>query len=163
MGEILGVGCSHGPGIIGPPETLTEIYLKLNLASDLTPAHMKDPQNWPAKMREEWADDEGMAFARAYQAKLQPAYREARAAIDEFKPDFVLIFGDDQYEVFQEDLIPPFAIFAIDNIPIKDLFDYKDESASIKGSKQIGNYLVRGLVTKGFDVVCCWRLRNQEN
>ena len=43
-----------------------------------------------------------------------PAYRKARQAIEDFKPDFVLIFGDDQYEVFQEDLLPPFAIFGID-------------------------------------------------
>src|SRR2546423_1599852 len=116
MGEILGVGCSHGPGITGPPETLTDIYLNMNLKSELTPAHMKDPQNWPAKMREEWADDNGMAFARAYQAKIQPAYKEARAAIDAFNPDFVLIFGDDQYEVFLEDCLPPFAILALDEV-----------------------------------------------
>ena len=109
-----------------------------------------------------WDRDEGLAFAAEYQRILQPAYRKARDCIDEFKPDFVLIFGDDQYEVFKEDCIPPFAVFAIDNIPIKDSPDYKDENASIKGSKQIGNYLVRGLVTKGFDVACCWRLRNQE-
>src|SRR3954471_8656163 len=99
MGEMLGIGCSHGPGIVGNPKTLTDVYLTLNLASDLTPAHMKDPKNWPAKMREEWADDEGMAYAREYQAKLQPAYRQARKAIEDFNPDFVLIFGDDQYEV----------------------------------------------------------------
>ena len=42
MGEILGIGCSHG---LGPPETLTEIYLKMNLRSELTPAHLKDPNN----------------------------------------------------------------------------------------------------------------------
>jgi hypothetical protein len=159
MGEILGVGCSHGPGIIGPPETLTEIYLKLNLASDLTPAHMKDPRNWPAKMREEWADDEGMAFARAYQAKLQPAYREARAAIDAFQPDFVLIFGDDQYEVFQEDLIPPFAIFAIDEV----VCGKGEGSWKMKGHREAGNHLARGLIQRGFDVGCSWKLHNRED
>jgi len=158
MGEILGVGCSHGPGIIGPPETLTEIYLKLNLASELTPAHMKDPKNWPAKMREEWADDEGMAYARAYQGKLQPAYRQARAAIDEFKPDFVLIFGDDQYEVFQEDLIPPFALFAIDEVVCG-----RKEKFTIKGHPEAGNHISRGLIQRGFDVGTSWKLRNRED
>jgi len=162
MGEILGIGCSHGPGITGPLTRLTDIYLRRNLQSELTPVHMKDPKNWPRKMQEEWDGDEGLAFAAEYQRILQPAYRKARECIDEFRPDFVLIFGDDQYEVFKEDCIPPFAVFAIDNVPIKDSPDYKDESASIKGSKQIGNYLVHWLVTKGFDVACCWRLRNQE-
>src|SRR5436190_18094596 len=114
MGEILGIGCSHGPGILGPPETLTEVFLKHNLRQDTTPAHLKDPKNWPAKMQEEWADDEGMAYAQAYQAKLQAGYRKARETIDAFNPDFVVIFGDDQYEVFREDLMPPFAVFAMD-------------------------------------------------
>ena len=163
MGEILGIGCSHGPGITGPLTRLTDIYLRRNLQSELTPVHMKDPKNWPKKMQEEWDGDEGLAFAAAYQRILQPAYRKARECIDEFKPDFVLIFGDDQYEVFKEDCIPPFAVLAIDNVQIKDSPHSKDASASIKGSKQIGNYLVHGLVTKGFDVACCWRLRNQEN
>ncbi len=34
---------------------------------------------------------------------------KARAAIDEFKPDFVVIWGDDQYENFKEDIVPPFS------------------------------------------------------
>ena len=100
MGEILGIGCSHGPGISGPLQRLTDIYLRRNLQSELTPVHMKDPKNWPRKMQEEWDGDEGLAFAAEYQRILQPAYRKARECIDEFEPDFVLIFGDDQYEVF---------------------------------------------------------------
>lgn len=52
MGEVLGIGCSLG--ISGPIERLKEIYLRKNLESDLTPAHMKDPKNWPKKMQEEW-------------------------------------------------------------------------------------------------------------
>lgn len=35
-----------------------------------------------------------------------------RAAIDDFKPDFVLIWGDDQYENFREEIIPPYCISA---------------------------------------------------
>lgn len=163
MGQILGIGCSHGPGIIGPPETLTEIYLKYNLASDLTPAPMKEPKNWPAKMREEWADDEGMAFAREYQAKLQPAYREARAAIDAFQPDFVLIFGDDQYEVFKEDLLPPFALFAIDEVQCGARRGDSGGAFTVKGHKEAGNYLAASLIRRGFDVGCSWELRNRED
>ena len=162
MGEMLGVGCSHGPGIVGPPKTLTDIYLTMNLASDLTPAHMKDPKNWPAKMREEWADDEGMAFARDYQAKLQPAYREARQAIDEFNPDFVLIFGDDQYEVFQEDLLPPFAIFGVDEVECKWPRG-RDGSFTLKGNRSAATYIARELIKKGFDVGTSWKLHNRED
>ena len=152
MGEILGIGCSHGPGILGPPETLLEIYLKFNLKSELTPAHLKDPKSWPAQMQEEWGDDEGLSFAKAYQAKLQPAYRKARAAIDAFKPDFVLIFGDDQYEVFQEDLLPPFAIFAIDEVVCGGSQRGGGKPWTMKGHRDAGNHIAAGLIRSGFDV-----------
>ena len=33
-------------------------------------------------------------------------FRAARQALNEFDPDFVLMFGDDQYENFKEDIIP---------------------------------------------------------
>src|SRR5947209_12090142 len=162
MGDILGIGCSHGPGIIGPPETLTEIYLKYNLKSDLTPAHLKDPKTWPIKMQEEWGDDEGLSFSRAYQAKLQPAYREARQAIDEFNPDFVLIFGDDQYEVFQEDLLPPFAIFGVDEVECKWPRG-REGTFTMKGHRSAANHIARELIKKGFDVGCSWKLHNRED
>ncbi len=159
MGEILGIGCSHGPGILGPPETLTEIYLKMNLKSELTPAHLKDPRNWPAKMREEWGDDEGLAFCEAYQAKLQPAYRKARAAIDAFNPDFVLIFGDDQYEVFQEELLPPFAIFAIDEVVCNERGSGKP--LTIRGHREAAKYINAELIRSGFDIGCSLKLRDE--
>lgn len=161
MSEILGIGCSHGPGIFGPPEVLTEIYLKLNLRSELTPAHLKDPKNWPAKMREEWGDDEGLAFCRAYQATLQAAYQKARAAIDAFNPDFVLIFGDDQYEVFREDLLPPWAIFAIDEVVCGGERG-GGKPLTIRGHREAANRIAAELIRAGFEVGCSWELRNQE-
>ncbi len=162
MGEMLGIGCSHGPGIIGPPQVLTDIYLTFNLASELTPEHMKDPKNWPAKMREEWADDNGIAYARAYQAKLQPAYRQARAAIEEFNPDFVIMFGDDQYEVFQEDLLPPFAIFAIDEVECKRP-RANGGHMTLKGHRDAANHIARELIKSGFDIGTSWKLHNRED
>ena len=33
-------------------------------------------------------------------------FRKIRRELDAFKPDFVLIWGDDQYENFREDCVP---------------------------------------------------------
>ena len=155
MGEILGVGCSHGPGLTGPLERLTDIYLRHNLASDLTPVHMKDPANWPAHMREEWSDDEGMATAQRYRDTLVEGYRSAREAIDAFKPDFVVIFGDDQYEAFHEDILPPFCVFAMD----EDIPSTRGgPPISIKGHLDAGNHLAGELIRSGFDVGSSWKL-----
>ena len=156
MGEILGVGCSHGPGITGPLERLTDIYLRQNLASELTPAHMKDPKNWPAQMREEWSDDDGMAKSQRYRDELVKGYRIARERIDEFKPDFVVIFGDDQYEVFQEDILPPFCVFAMEETQSTR----GGPPISIQGHRDAGNHLASELIKSGFDVGCSWKLNH---
>ena len=48
-------------------------------------------------------------------SELTDSVRRVREEIDAFRPDFVLIWGDDQYENFREDLVPPFSIYIVDN------------------------------------------------
>src|ERR1043166_4487006 len=115
MGEILGIGMTHAPHLQFTDENMANV-LKRHLRSDRTPAAMRDPQNWPAAMRAEWSNDEGLAAAARHRAALLEGVRAARAKLDAFKPDFVLIWGDDQYENFREDVIPPFCIYAFDEV-----------------------------------------------
>src|SRR5437773_3681137 len=161
MAEVLGIGCSHGPGIIGPLERGGH-YLRQHLEEDETPAHLKDPRNWPKKMQEEWGDDQGIGYARKYQEILQPAYRQARKAIDAFNPDFVLIFGDDQYEVLKEDLLLPFAIFAIDEV-VCGGGRAEGKTWTIKGHREAGNHIAAELIQRGFDVGCSCKLCNRDD
>jgi len=35
--------------------------------------------------------------------------------LDKFNPEFVIVFGDDQFEKFQVDIIPMFCIFDLDD------------------------------------------------
>ena len=46
--------------------------------------------------------------------RLVDGFRKVREEIEAFKPDFVLIWGDDQYENFHEDLVPPFSVYLCD-------------------------------------------------
>ena len=70
-------------------------------------------------MRTEWGNDEGGQFAAArHRERLVGAMMKTRAALDAFKPDFVLIWGDDQYENFKEDIIPPYCVNAYDKYKI---------------------------------------------
>jgi hypothetical protein len=39
-----------------------------------------------------------------------------RAALDSFSPDFILVWGDDQYEDFREDGVAPRCVFALDAV-----------------------------------------------
>src|SRR5207247_10327645 len=65
------------------------------------------------------ADDAGAAAAARHRERLVAGFRRCRRALDEFAPDFVVIFGDDQYENFREDLIPPFCVFGLDEILLR--------------------------------------------
>jgi hypothetical protein len=109
-------------------------------------------------MQEEWGNDEGLSTARKYCDGLVSAYRAARGRMDSFKPDFVLIFGDDQYENFKEDLLPPFCIFAV-----KEAIESRRRGRpiTIRGHSEAGNHIARELIRRGFDVGCSWRLRQQ--
>ena len=59
-------------------------------------------------MRQEYGDDEGKTAAARLPRILVTQFRKARQILDDFKPDFVVLWGDDQYENFKEDIIPPF-------------------------------------------------------
>jgi hypothetical protein len=178
MGEVLGVGGPHGPHLRLTDETMANNYFRHNLRNEKTPAHWRDLNNWPAAMREEWGDDEGVAAARRHREEGLKGYRAARAAIDAFQPDFVLMFGDDQYENFQEDLIPPFAIYALDEFDTRNLrqgrageyralgqnvgtpLERPPLQEKVAGSKMIGTFLANELISRGFDVACSWKLHH---
>lgn len=108
MGEILGVGLTHYPPLMGPPMTFANL-LRRTLESPLIPADMKNPENWPEIMQQEYASEQ--TLAPQHQERLVSDFRKIRQAIDDFGPDAVIIFGDDQYENFKEDIVPPFCVF----------------------------------------------------
>src|SRR5579862_5481434 len=112
MGAILGIGCSHGPHLQIPDEHMADM-VRNRLEHPATPPEAKDPASWPAGMREEWAANQDLGAAKRHRAEVLKGFRAVRAALDEFRPDFVLIFGDDQYENFRDDILPPFAIYAM--------------------------------------------------
>lgn len=100
MAEILGIGATHyPPGLV--PDEYKPWPLARMLKTDRIPPHMKDPANWPEPMRKEWGDDEGVTAHKAHRARVFDAFRKLRREIDDFNPDFILIWGDDQYENFK--------------------------------------------------------------
>src|SRR5260370_7640405 len=106
MGEILAVGITHYPPLAGSDETMAWI-LKRMLQNPHLPEKFRSTQTWPEAMRAEWGNDEGTSAAHAHRELLLRSLRKARAQIDEFRPDFIGMWGDDQYENFREDVIPP--------------------------------------------------------
>jgi hypothetical protein len=163
VAEILGVGLTHYPPLLGSDEEMSWV-LRWTLDDPDIPAEVKPQGSWPDAMRREWAGDEGLAAAATHRAALMDGFGRVRQALDEFAPDVVVIFGDDQYENFREDLIPPFAVLAYDDMDTtpwtmmkrrrgSNIWNEPDETVfRIRGAREIGKHLVGQLIERGFDM-----------
>ena len=118
MGEILGLGVTHFPGLMLPDAYMSS-FLTRTLNSERIPAELKDPKSWPEPLQRELAANENGAAAAAHRKRLVEGFRRVREELDAFAPDFVLIWGDDQYENFREDVVPPFNVYILrrDRLP----------------------------------------------
>jgi len=168
MGAILGLGVTHYPPLCGRDEDMARI-LKHVLQDPGLPEKYRQPSGWPAAMAEEYGADQGLSAARRHREALIKGFRETRKRLDEFAPDLVLIWGDDQYENFKEDVIPPFCVLAYEAIEHRPWSEPRwkksgnawDESSDTtfvyKGHRAAAKTLVTGLLEKGFDVSYAYR------
>jgi hypothetical protein len=167
MGEILGLGVSHSPLFSQPAENMA-FLLRRRLDDPDIPAEAKDQRRWPDAMRAEWGNDGGAAAGARHREAMLVGLRRARAELDAFKPDFILAWGDDQYENFREDIIPPFCILAYDRVAARP-WAQATESSGVKGKPNIwhegadfeikiechreaAKYLVEQLLEQEFDI-----------
>jgi hypothetical protein len=183
MGEILGLGMSHFPGMRAPVTGRTTLGA-LNRPD--VPAEMKDPKNWPAAMQAQWSDDEGAAHVLQHRHDFIDQCRVVRKALDAFNPDFVLCWGDDQYENFKEDIIPAFCVFAYEDMDVHPYHpevdrinpgaaisafgrptdrpappnawgEPEDTVFHIRGKREAAKYLARGLLNEKVDTAYAYR------
>ena len=160
MAELLGVGITHYPRLAGPDSSMSGT-LKALLAQPGFPAQFTTPASWPVEMRDEWADDEGSAAARRHRAELVAGLRRVRRAIDDFEPDAIVVWGDDQYENFREDALPAFAVLAYESVRTTwASVKYgpnvwgapKEGEIFIAGHRPLAKAMTGGLIEEGFDV-----------
>ncbi len=166
MSEILGLGMTHWPPLMSKDERLASTF-RLTLKSPNVPARYKDRANWPAGFLAELGDDDGASASRAYGERMARDFRTVRKILDDFAPDLVLVWGDDQYENFHEDVVPPFCIFGLD-----DPFDFRpwekssqpnrwEEPASwtrqLRGHREAAKHLSTSLIREGFDVAYSYK------
>ena len=93
MAEILGLGVTHFPPLAGRDQDMARI-LRRALADPGLPSSYRQPAGWPEAMREEWGRAEGRGAAARHREFLVTQFRKARRILDEFRPDFVLVWGD---------------------------------------------------------------------
>ena len=103
MAEILGLGVSHGPIILTPPEVWHQgrerIYNRV-------PNYEK-----PAQLLEELGQDNGLSQDQADHQRIVESFKVMHDRLHEWDPDVVMIIGDDQAENFLQDNLPPFCLY----------------------------------------------------
>ncbi len=112
-------------------------------------------------MRAEWGNDEGASSAARHRADLVAWMDKTRAALDAFKPDFVLIWGDDQYENFKEDVVPPYCISAYESFkfasPPGNVWGETDKTYELAGHRAAAKMLATRLIEEGFDTAYAYK------
>jgi len=170
MGDILGIGVTHYPGLM-LPDAYMSTFLDRTLASDRVPEDMKNPARWPEGMRRELEANKNGAAAAEHRKRLVGGFRKAREALDTFNPDLVLIWGDDQYENFREDGVPSFFVFAVDGVDSRpfargaaaDLGNIwgepRDTVVRTPGHPAAASYLAANLLKQDFDISYAYKMR----
>ena len=165
MGQVLGLGITHYP----PLTTQGNMCQRIRKCLDdpALPEKFRDLDNWHPTMRAQWADDQGQAHSDRHRRDLIEQFRLIRETLDAFDPDFVLLWGDDQYENFREDCIPPYSVLAYDSVEVqpwkhhtrgRNAWDEPDDKTfTIKGHRAAGKYLAKSLLEEGFDVAYAYR------
>ncbi|HEV7977906.1 extradiol ring-cleavage dioxygenase [Amycolatopsis sp.] len=170
MGEILGLGLTHYPLLAVKDEYMSSLLRKTKRDPGIPDAE-KDPASWPERMRAEWSDDRGLAAAAEHRAQLRAGLERCKQAVDEFKPDALIVFGDDQYENFREEIIPPFCVLAYPDTtiePFAPMHELKlpnawglpeDTSFTMRTKPELAKSVARGLIESGFDMAYSYRPR----
>lgn len=154
MAEILALGLTHYPPLWGPDERMSWIFRRM-LTNPKLPQELKQPEGWPAPARAQWSDDQGTAEAGRHRAAMVAWFRKTRAALDAFQPDLVLMWGDDQYENFKEDVVPPYCLFAYERhkfaTPPGNVWGESDKVWDLAGHPKAAKMLAARLIEGGFD------------
>jgi hypothetical protein len=161
---------THYPLLAGSDEHMADL-LRWTLRDPDIPEELKDPTNWPESMAAEWGDDGGTAAAAEHRKILCDDLRRCRAALDEFDPDVLVVWGDDQYENFREEVVPPFCVLAYPDVevhPFEHMNEFGNPNAwglpddmtmTLHGDAKGSRILADDLLRAGFDVAYSYRKR----
>ena len=165
MGEILGLGMTHYPPLTGLDQNMASILRRVSIPA--CPSATGIPASWPAPMRAEYGSDGGTESAAGHRDALLHHFRKARKILDDFRPDVVVIWGDDQHENFTADVIPPFCVLAYDKVEARPWQragvgpnvwgEPSETSFQIMGHREAGKHLASGLLEQGVDMAYAYK------
>ena len=166
MAEIvLGLGTSHSPQLSTPPEKWLEDGKRLEQAGLVLHAV---PNGEPVSFDNLAARAPPSIEDELTTEKFCARYEECRAnlkwlgeVIEEHRPDVLIMFGDDQKELFLDEQIPAFGVYWGDTIPVirgearlssMDAYSWEDDR-QFPGAPKLAEQIIQHLSKDEFDVV----------
>lgn len=173
---VLGMGTSHGPMLSTPPEgwglrvpddRRNTHYYKGKVWTFDELVELRKPENLEAQITQE-------VWTRRH-AACRAAIAHMAKVFDEVKPDIAVIVGNDQMEVFGDDLIPAFSVMMGESI-INNMYSQErlnslpegvavsvpgfipEQGATYKGVPELGRHIVESMMTDNFDVTAIKRM-----
>src|SRR4051812_2161334 len=138
----LGLASSHAPAIFCPKEVWPEVYAAI-------PDYMKNSQPESAKRETPEVID-------GYIARVNTAFAALRRELTDFKPDALIIVGDDDKHMFDESNMPAISVFTGNEVWGSTSPYYMKEPpaksrVTIPVHSELAKVILRGLVKRGFD------------
>jgi len=173
---VCALGASHGPLLTIPPDKwyLRAEFDKKN-PTHYYRGHVYDFDSLVKQRNGAFVDQMTDAEKAKRHDRNQRALDQLTKRFREAKPDVVIIFGNDQRELFQEDVTPAFLVYngeKIENVPFspdkRDKIDpgvkvaesghVPPEGAVYKGAPDVANTIIETMIDNDFDVSTSERL-----
>ena len=160
MAELLGLGVTDFPNIRVHPRFMCAPLQRLaeRTWAEAGKPHLQDTKNWPKPMQEEWGDDKGEAYSAKAQERQIAQFRKLKAALDDFKPDFMVVLYREGGDVFRDYARFQFNIQAHEELRVK-LFEPReresvfgedpDREDALLGHRPGALHLIRALQDRG--------------
>lgn len=151
MAKIIGgLATSHAPQLLMPALRWSEL-----------PTRTKGPFHPKPDIAVELTD----AAKLAKEARCRGALEQLRAQLYAWAPDAVIVIGDDQHENILDDNMPPFVIYAADEVDATLHFTYLgeksiDQTTRYRVPADLARHLLHGLMDQGFDPA--WSQKTRE-
>ena len=138
----LGLASSHAPAMFEPVDRWPIVYAR-------KPAYTADTQPHTAKL-------ETPEVIAGYIDRINAAFGVLRRELEAYRPDAIIVIGDDQGDMFNSSNNPALSIFTGDEVWGLDKTSYwkLDERSRItfKCHAPLANFIHKELVKKGFDM-----------
>lgn len=119
MGDILGLTVCHFPYVRMKPYVMPNVLRGLLMRGWLDKPELRDLNNWPEEMLKDWGDDQGETAGKLAQARQVEQFKKLRTALDDFKPDVMVIMYRDFGETFRPPDRPKYWIHRHDGFDTK--------------------------------------------